>query len=198
MRATRSASQHHALGQPLATCGRPRRRIVSASSPSAPIGVFSSWLMLATKSRRTVSTRRSSVRRRTFADGPVPPGARGSGRGPQPRALPGGGPKARLTASLLDAAERGRAGLRSSRPRPERDGHAVGGSSKPLAARLRSATGAMPLDHDVPSSTASSAGRRPTTVPHGRVHRCARASANPASGPFAARRRRIAFIRNDR
>ncbi len=34
---------------------------VSASRASAPTGVFSSWLMLATKSRRTSSTRRLSV-----------------------------------------------------------------------------------------------------------------------------------------
>ena len=34
----------------------------SASSEIAPIGVFSSWLTLATKSRRVVSTRRSAVR----------------------------------------------------------------------------------------------------------------------------------------
>ena len=33
---------------------------VSASSPSAPMGVFSSWLTLATKSRRTSSSRRRS------------------------------------------------------------------------------------------------------------------------------------------
>ena len=35
--------------------------MVSASRASAPTGVFSSWLMLATKSRRTSSTRRLSV-----------------------------------------------------------------------------------------------------------------------------------------
>ena len=40
--------------------GRPRRARVSASSPSAPTGVLSSWLMLATKSRRTASRRRRS------------------------------------------------------------------------------------------------------------------------------------------
>ena len=34
----------------------------SASRPTAPIGVFSSWLMLATKSRRTSSRRYDSVR----------------------------------------------------------------------------------------------------------------------------------------
>ena len=56
MRASRSAS----LTIRSASGRRHRRvvlapRIVSASSPSAPIGVLSSWLTLATKSRRTLS-----------------------------------------------------------------------------------------------------------------------------------------------
>ena len=51
----RSASRLGDLG------GRPRRASVSASRPRAPTGVFSSWLMLATKSRRTASRRRRSV-----------------------------------------------------------------------------------------------------------------------------------------
>ena len=42
--------------------------MVSASSPSAPIGVFSSWLTLATKSRRTLSTRRDSEMSRVKRD----------------------------------------------------------------------------------------------------------------------------------
>ena len=48
--------------------GRRRRpATASASSASAPTGVFSSWLTLATKSRRTASTRRASVRSSTRA-----------------------------------------------------------------------------------------------------------------------------------
>ncbi len=45
--------------------------IVSASSDNAPIGVLSSWLTLATKSRRTLSTRRSSETSRTNATAPI-------------------------------------------------------------------------------------------------------------------------------
>ena len=59
--------------------GRPRRASVSASRPSAPTGVFSSWLMLATKSRRTVSSRRRSDTSSTTTstpDGPVLVGQR--------------------------------------------------------------------------------------------------------------------------
>ena len=40
---------------------RPASSIASASSDSAPTGVFSSWPTLATKSRRTASSRRASV-----------------------------------------------------------------------------------------------------------------------------------------
>ena len=48
--------------------GRPRRRpTASARSLIAPTGVFSSWDTLATKSRRTASTRRSRVRSSTRA-----------------------------------------------------------------------------------------------------------------------------------
>ena len=57
IRASRSALADDPLRR--AAASRRRRRsaaIVSASSPSAPIGVFSSWLTLATKSRRTLST----------------------------------------------------------------------------------------------------------------------------------------------
>ena len=46
-------------------------RIVSASSPSAPIGVLSSWLMFATKSRRTVSVRRCRDRSSTSTSAPL-------------------------------------------------------------------------------------------------------------------------------
>ena len=61
MRASRSASRATLLRQAptlrSVVGGRPSRR----AAPSAPIGVFSSWLTLATKSRRTLSTRRNSV-----------------------------------------------------------------------------------------------------------------------------------------
>ena len=58
---TRSASGR-------ATAGSSVAAIVSASSPSAPIGVLSSWLTLATKSRRTLSTRRASETSRDERD----------------------------------------------------------------------------------------------------------------------------------
>ena len=45
--------------------------IVSASTASAPIGVRSSWLTLATKSRRMLSIRRASVTSRTNATAPL-------------------------------------------------------------------------------------------------------------------------------
>ena len=41
--------------------GRPRPPASRPAAPSAPTGVFSSWLMLATKSRRIASSRRRSV-----------------------------------------------------------------------------------------------------------------------------------------
>ena len=52
----------HPLGQPLGD-GRVvlGERASRRAAPSAPTGVFSSWLMLATKSRRTASSRRRSV-----------------------------------------------------------------------------------------------------------------------------------------
>ena len=46
--------------------------IVSASSASAPTGVFNSWLMLATKSVRTASTRRRSLTSSIVATAPPP------------------------------------------------------------------------------------------------------------------------------
>ena len=54
--------------------------IVSASSASAPIGVFSSWLTFATKSRRTLSTRRASEMSRVNATAPMtsPPAFNGN------------------------------------------------------------------------------------------------------------------------
>ena len=51
-----------------ATAGSWTAARVSASTASAPTGVFSSWLTLATKSRRTVSIRRASVTSRTRPD----------------------------------------------------------------------------------------------------------------------------------
>src|SRR5690348_2094978 len=62
--------------------------MVSASRASAPTGVFSSWLMLATKSRRTSSTRRLSVW--SSASSRIRP--------PPPRAAPSG---ATRTAKLV-------------------------------------------------------------------------------------------------
>ena len=44
-----------------ATAGSGSASRVSASRPMAPTGVLSSWLRLATKSRRTSSMRRASV-----------------------------------------------------------------------------------------------------------------------------------------
>ena len=69
-------------GRPRRSCARrvvprPRCRARRGSSrragPSAPIGVFSSWLMLATKSRRTVSVRVWSDRSSTIARRRRPP-----------------------------------------------------------------------------------------------------------------------------
>ena len=52
------------------TSGSSSATSVSASRASAPTGVFSSWLMLATKSRRTASRRRRSVMSSTIATAP--------------------------------------------------------------------------------------------------------------------------------
>ena len=65
-----SAGSHstlHPRGEPVAPPRGRRRRPSTASASSAmpPTGVFSSWLTLATKSRRTSSTRRASVRSST-------------------------------------------------------------------------------------------------------------------------------------
>ena len=56
--------------------------MVSASSPRAPIGVFSSWLTLATKSRRMFSIRRASDTSRRKATPPMgrAPSSRGTAR----------------------------------------------------------------------------------------------------------------------
>ena len=58
MRDSRSASRTTRSASCCTTRGSSVAAIVSASRPSAPIGVFNSWLTLATKSRRTLSTRR--------------------------------------------------------------------------------------------------------------------------------------------
>ena len=65
-------------------------RTASASSLIAPTGVFSSWETLATKSRRTVSTRRSRVRSSTSASTSVDDsGAHADGDVARRRALAG-------------------------------------------------------------------------------------------------------------
>ena len=71
---------HHPVGE-LLHHARDRRSaaMVSASSPSAPIGVFNSWLTLATKSRRTLSTRRASDTSRVNATAPTTSPSRRSG-----------------------------------------------------------------------------------------------------------------------
>ena len=58
---TRKASFSMRSASRRPTAGSSSASSVSASRPSAPTGVLSSWLMLATKSRRTASSRRRSV-----------------------------------------------------------------------------------------------------------------------------------------
>ena len=60
IRLTRKASLWMRPARRWATWGSGSETRVSASSPSAPIGVLSSWLTLATKSRRISSSRRRS------------------------------------------------------------------------------------------------------------------------------------------
>ena len=60
MRPSRSASRDTRSASWRITTSSPPAAMVSARSASAPIGVFSSWLTLATKSRRTLSLRRVS------------------------------------------------------------------------------------------------------------------------------------------
>ena len=60
MRLTRKASVWMRPASRRATSGSGSETRVSAKSPSAPMGVLSSWLTLATKSRRTSSRRRRS------------------------------------------------------------------------------------------------------------------------------------------
>ena len=85
--------------------------IASASSDSAPTGVFSSWPTLATKSRRTASMRRASVTSSsTRATGPgggaVPLSSRTPCtpiiRGPAPTRLPGSRTSARRLPAAAD------------------------------------------------------------------------------------------------
>ena len=60
IRLTRKASVWMRLASRWATSTSGSEMSVSASRPSAPMGVFSSWLTLATKSRRISSSRRRS------------------------------------------------------------------------------------------------------------------------------------------
>ena len=60
IRLTRKASVWMRLASRWATSTSGSETRVSASRPRAPIGVFSSWLTLATKSRRISSSRRRS------------------------------------------------------------------------------------------------------------------------------------------
>ncbi len=71
MRPSRLASRCTRSASWLLTGESSPTAIVSASSDNAPIGVLSSWLTLATKSRRTLSTRRSSETSRTNATAPI-------------------------------------------------------------------------------------------------------------------------------
>ena len=61
MRPRRSDSRTSCSARRRTTSTSSAEAIVSARSPNAPSGVFSSWLTLATKSRRMLSTRRVSV-----------------------------------------------------------------------------------------------------------------------------------------
>ena len=73
-------------------------RMASARSASAPTGVLSSWLTLATKSRRTASTRRSSARSSTRTTNvPDDSGATVARRSSMPR--PSGGRRTRISRS---------------------------------------------------------------------------------------------------
>ena len=60
IRLIRKASVWMRLARRWATMGSVSAESVSANSPMAPMGVFSSWLTLATKSRRISSRRRRS------------------------------------------------------------------------------------------------------------------------------------------
>ena len=79
IRDRRSASRTTRSASCCTTAASSVAAIVSASRPSAPIGVFSSWLTLATKSRRTLSTRRASDTSRVNATAPTTSPSRRSG-----------------------------------------------------------------------------------------------------------------------
>ena len=70
VRPSRSVSAIIRVARRSTTAGSGSSITVSASSPTAPMGVLSSWEMLATKSRRTVSMRRCRVRSSTIATAP--------------------------------------------------------------------------------------------------------------------------------
>ena len=119
-----AAARGRSAPGPAGRAGRPRARsgrrsagrasgssaapsIASASSDSAPTGVFSSWPTLATKSRRTASTRRVSVTScSTRATGPASGRCRCPAgtpctpirRAPEPARLPGSRTSARRLA----------------------------------------------------------------------------------------------------
>ena len=80
IRATRNASSVIRSARRRVTAGSSSLAMVSASSPRAPTGVLSSWLMLATKSRRTASSRRRSETSSITATAPVTwvPSSRGT------------------------------------------------------------------------------------------------------------------------
>ena len=71
MRATRNASVCIRSASRRDTAGSSSSCMVSASRPSAPTGLLSSWLMLATKSRRMASSRRRSVTSSITATAPT-------------------------------------------------------------------------------------------------------------------------------
>ena len=79
MRARRSASLTMRSANGRVTAGSVSDASVSASTSSAPIGVFSSWLTLATKSRRTLSIRWMSDTSDTNAAAPSGDSAAPSG-----------------------------------------------------------------------------------------------------------------------
>ena len=95
----------HALGEAVGDAGSSSASSVSASSPRAPTGVLSSWLMLATKSRRTASSRRRSVTSSMTTSTPRRSRVRLERRRPQHERAPG-------RAEQVDA----RAGGRPSSP----------------------------------------------------------------------------------
>ena len=82
MRPSRSASVRIRLARRATTSGSSSPSRVSASRLRAPTGVFSSWLTLATKSRRMASRRCRSETSSTMATAPSRPVPTGQGVGP--------------------------------------------------------------------------------------------------------------------